>query len=99
MSVAGQWTVTMDTPLGKQQVSLTFAEAGGNWTGTLSGHRIGTAGLTAINVAGSSVTCESKVNTPMGVVQLALQGTVEGDSLSGVCKTTFGNANFTGVRS
>jgi hypothetical protein len=98
MSVEGQWNVTMDTPLGKQQFTLTFTQAGGSWTGTLAGGRTGTAELTAINVAGPTVTFETKVNSPMGAIQLSLSGTVTGDALNGVCKTSFGDANFSGVR-
>ena len=98
MSVEGQWNVTMDTPLGKQQFNLTFKQAAGVWSGTMAGGRTGTSELSAVKVEGDSVSFETNVNSPMGSVKLSMSGNVSGDALSGVCKTSFGNANFSGVR-
>jgi len=98
MSVEGQWNVTMDTPLGKQQFTLSFKQAGGAWSGTMVGGRTGTSELTAIKVDGGAVSFETNVNSPMGSLKLTMIGNVTGDALSGVCKTSFGDANFTGVR-
>jgi hypothetical protein len=98
MSVAGQWNVTMDTPLGKQEFKLNLSEAAGAWSGTVVGPRIGTAPLSDIKVDGTALSFDTNVNSPMGAIKLTLSGTVSGDALSGVCKTAFGNANFTAVR-
>jgi hypothetical protein len=62
------------------------------------GARIGTSELTALKVEGLAISCEAKVNSPMGPVNITMNGTVSGDAISGVCKTLFGNANFSGVR-
>lgn len=98
MSVEGQWNVTMDTPMGTQQFSLTFVQAVGTWSGTMVGGRTGTAELSSVKVEGAAVSFEAKVNSPMGSVKLSMSGTVAGDAISGVCKTMFGNADFKGVR-
>jgi hypothetical protein len=98
MSVEGQWNVTMDTPLGKQQFTLSFTQAAGAWSGTMVGGRTGTSELTAIKVEGPAVSFETNVNSPMGSIKLSVSGNLTGDALNGVCKTSFGDANFTGVR-
>jgi hypothetical protein len=98
MSVEGQWNVTMDTPLGKQQFTLSFTQAAGTWSGSMVGGRTGTSELTGIKVEGQAVSFETNVNSPMGSIKLSMSGNVAGDALSGVCKTSFGDANFTGVR-
>jgi hypothetical protein len=98
MSVAGEWNMTMDTPLGKQEFKLNLSEAAGVWSGAVVGPRIGTAPLTDIKVEGTTLSFDTNVNSPMGAIKLSLSGSLSGDALSGVCKTAFGNANFTGVR-
>jgi hypothetical protein len=70
----------------------------GAWSGTLANARTGTAQLTDIKVEGQAVSFETSVNSPMGTIKLSVSGNVAGDALNGVCKTSFGNANFTGVR-
>jgi autotransporter translocation and assembly factor TamB len=98
MSVEGQWNVTMDTPLGTQQFSLNFRQAGGAWSGTMTGDKIGTAELTSLKVEGTSVSFETKVNSPMGPLSVTMSGSVNGSALTGVCKTMFGNMDFKGAR-
>lgn len=97
MSVEGQWNVSMDTPLGKQQFSLNFAQAGGAWSGTMAGAR-GTTELVGVKVDGGTVSFETTVNGPMGSLKLNMSGTVDGNAIKGVCKTMFGNADFAGTR-
>ena len=98
MSVAGQWNVTMDTPLGAQQFTLTFTEAAGAWSGSMVGGRTGTTELKNMQVAGTVVSFETNVNSPMGALTLNMSGTIAGDAITGTCKTMFGNAEFKGVR-
>jgi hypothetical protein len=98
MNVAGQWNVTMETPLGTQQFSLTFREAAGVWSGTMVGDKTGTSELSSLKVDGTSVSFETKVNSPMGSLKLNMSGTVNGDAIAGVCKTMFGDADFKGAR-
>lgn len=97
MSVAGKWNVTMDTPMGTQKLTWDFQPSGAGWTGTMDG-TAGRADLTDIAVDGSNVSFRSRVSTPMGALNLTFQGAANGDRISGVCKTMFGDAKFEGSR-
>jgi hypothetical protein len=97
MSVAGKWNVSMDTPIGTQKFVWELQEAGGGWVGTMDA-QTGRAELTQIKVNGDDVAFETRINSPMGAIHLTFQGVVSGDQISGACKTTFGNSQFTGSR-
>ena len=97
MSIAGKWNVSMDTPIGRQQFAWDFRESGGAWTGVLDGPT-GRADLKDIKVNGDTVAFETRVNSPMGAINLSFSGAVSGDQISGTCKTMFGNAQFSGTR-
>jgi hypothetical protein len=98
MSVEGSWNVKMDTPMGTQQFTLNFSQSAGVWNGTLINERTGNSELSGLKVDGSAVSFETKVNSPMGSLKVTMNATVDGDAIAGVCKTTLGNANFTGKR-
>ena len=97
MSVAGKWNVSMDTPIGRQQFAWDLKEGDGAWTGVMDGPT-GRADLKDIRVSGDSVAFETRVNSPMGAINLSFSGAVAGDQISGTCKTMFGNVQFTGAR-
>jgi len=98
MGVDGHWNVRMETPLGTQVFSLTFSQSAGVWSGTMISDRTGTTDLTDLKVDGATVAFETKLSGPMGSLKLTMNGTVDGNAIAGVCKTSLGNANFTGVR-
>ncbi len=98
MSVEGQWNVTMETPLGTQRFSLKFSQSAGAWSGTMVAEKTGASELSALKVDGATVSFETKVSSPMGPLKLDMSGTVQGDTLTGVCKTMLGNANFSAMR-
>ena len=97
MSVAGKWNVSMDTPIGRQQFGWDLQENGGAWSGVMDGPT-GRADLKDIRVSGDSVAFDTRINSPMGAINLAFSGAVQGDQISGTCKTMFGNAQFSGTR-
>jgi hypothetical protein len=98
MSLAGKWSVSMDTPIGRQQFGWEIKESGGSWSGVMDGPT-GRAELKDIRVNGDSVAFETRINSPMGALDLNFSGAVQGDQISGTCKTLFGNAQFAGTRS
>ena len=58
----------------------------------------GRSDLNNIRVDGDSVGFETRVNSPMGAINLTFDGSVSGDQISGTCKTMFGDTQFTGAR-
>lgn len=97
MSVAGKWNVTMDTPIGTQKFVWDLQHAEGGWKGAMEG-QTGRSELNAIKVDGNNFGFDTRVNSPMGAINLTFSGAVNGDQISGACKTMFGNSQFTGQR-
>jgi hypothetical protein len=97
MSAAGKWNVTMDTPIGRQKFVWDLQRSGDAWRGTMDG-QAGRSELNNIRVDGDSVGFETRVNSPMGAINLAFDGSISGDQISGTCKTVFGDTQFTGAR-
>jgi hypothetical protein len=98
MSIEGSWNVKMDTPMGTQQFTLSFSQSAGAWNGTLINERTGNSELSGLKVDGDTVSFDTKVNSPMGSLKVTMNATVQGDAITGVCKTMLGNANFAGQR-
>ena len=97
MSVAGKWNVTMETPIGTQKFVWDLQSQAGAWSGTMAAST-GTTALTNIEADGQKFSCESDVSSPMGSIHVAFSGEVIGDTVTGSCRTQFGNSAFTGTR-
>lgn len=94
----GTYDVKAKTPLGKKQGTLVLATEGDVCHADLSiigmnKHLVGT-------INGQEVTFEGTVNLPfpIGKTNFTLTGTVEGDVLSGVCKTKKFSFDVSGTR-
>jgi hypothetical protein len=87
----------MDTPIGTQKFVWTIQPAGAGWSGSMES-RAGTSEMANVNVVGDRLSFDTAVNSPMGSVQLAFSGAAAGDTISGTCKTRFGDTQFSGVR-
>ncbi len=97
MTVDGKWNITMKTPMGEQNATLTLASDGGALTGEMAG-ATGTAALEDGKVDGGKVSWNAKITTPMPMT-LEFEGDVDGDNISGNVKLgAFGNAAFSGTR-
>jgi len=97
MSVAGKWNVTMETPIGTQKFVWDLQSQAGAWSGTMAAST-GTTALTNIVADGDRFSCESNVSSPMGSIHVAFSGEVTGNTVTGSCRTQFGNSAFTGTR-
>ena len=97
MSVDGNWTIAMETPLGTRHASLALATAGGSLSGTMSGE----AGTTAIangRVSGGDIAFTVDITQPM-TMTLEFSAKVAGDAMTGSVKLgMFGTAPLTGAR-
>ena len=97
MSVAGVFKVTMNTPMGAQEITLTLNEEGGSLSGSMSGAQ-GTQEFSGGTVDGDSASWNVEMTQPMEMT-LEFTATVDGDDISGDAKLgSFGNASFAGAR-
>lgn len=97
MSVDGTWSITMTTPRGDQQSTLTVKSDGAVFTGTTSSQR-GTAEIKDGKVNGNSLSWTTQLTSPMPMT-LSYSATVDGDAMTGnVQLGSFGSAPLKGVR-
>jgi hypothetical protein len=96
MSVDGTWNISMETPMGTRNASVTLKADGSTLTGTMSGDD----GSTNIydGTAGDQLKWKTDIVSPMPMT-LEFTATVTGDSLEGtVALGMFGNAPLSGTR-
>lgn len=97
MSADGDWNVTMKSPMGNQDATLTLKTEGANLSGKIVGAQ-GTQEFTDGTIAADLLSWKVSLTQPMPM-QLEFSATVDGDSISGDVKLgAFGNATFEGQR-
>ncbi|MGY4623168.1 hypothetical protein [Bradyrhizobium sp. USDA 4486] len=97
MAVDGNWNLTMTTPMGERQATLTLKATGGTLTGT-QGAEGNTAEIFDGTVSGENVNWKVSITNPMRLT-LEFTGTVTGDSMSGEMGIgPMGSFPFTGAR-
>ena len=97
MSVDGNWNITMSTPMGERNATLTLTSAGGTLTGTQAAD--GNSGeIFDGTVNGNDVAWKISITNPMPLT-LAFSGKVDGDTISGdVSIGPMGSFPFKGQR-
>jgi hypothetical protein len=99
MSIAGKWNVTMNTPVGTMKFSWDFAQESAGWRGRMIGQgMVKDSDLRDIHVDGDKVSFATTTQSPLGALELEFAGTAAGDSLPGVCKTSYGEFAFSAAR-
>ena len=81
MSVDGNWTMVLATPMGEQEATLTLTSADGILTGTQSAQGR-SAEITDGAVKGDELKWTASITDPMPLT-LTFTGTVDGDTMSG----------------
>lgn len=94
MSAAGNWIMTMQTPMGEQKPEVTLGDDG---TGSMKSP-MGEAALYDVVLDDDAVSFASDMKSPMGEITLVFTGTVDGDNFTGSVKTPMGDQPVTGVR-
>jgi hypothetical protein len=95
--VAGDWTLSVETPNGTRTPTASFKQEGENLTGTYKG-ALGEAPLKG-SIKGNEIKFTVTVNTPNGELALDYSGTVDGDSMKGTVKFgQLGEGTFTGKK-
>ncbi len=97
MAVDGNWNLTMTTPMGERQATLSLKAAGGTLTGT-QGAEGNSAEIFDGTVNGDSVAWKVSITNPMPLT-LEFTGTVAGDNINGEMGIgPMGSFPFTGAR-
>ena len=97
MSADGTWNVTMNTPMGAQQATLTLKTAGDALEGKMEGAQ-GAMDLEEGKVDGDALSWSANMTSPMAM-KLEFTAKVEGDKISGEVELgAFGKATFSGDR-
>ena len=97
MAVDGNWNLTMTTPMGERNATLSLKAAGGALTGT-QGAEGNTADIFDGTVSGDAVNWKVSITNPMPLT-LEFIGKVSGDSMSGEMGIgPMGSFPFTGAK-
>jgi hypothetical protein len=97
MAVDGNWNLTMTTPMGERQATLSLKAEGGTLTGS-QGAEGNTAEIFDGTVNGDAVSWKVSITNPMPLT-LEFTGTVAGDSINGEMGIgPMGSFPFTGAR-
>ena len=97
MAVDGNWNLTMTTPMGERQATLTLQSSGSTLTGTQGADGNSTEIFDG-TVSGDDVAWKVSITNPMPLT-LEFKGAVAGDDISGEMGIGFmGNFPFTGKR-
>ena len=97
MSADGSWSITINSPMGAQQATLTLSTEGGALSGTMAGAQ-GTQEFSGGTVDGDNLAWTVDMTQPMPM-KLEITATVAGDEISGNVKLgAFGEASFSGSR-
>ena len=96
-NVDGTWKLTVNSPMGQQNIDLNLASAGSELTGSLSG-AMGSTDIKNGKVDGDSISFEAQITEPFAI-SINVTGDVTGDELKGQVKTQgFGSFPMKGVR-
>ncbi|HIG41576.1 MAG: hypothetical protein ABGY96_12930 [bacterium] len=97
MSADGDWKVTMNTPMGAQEATLTLDTSGDSLSGKMAGAQ-GVQEFEGGTADGNSLAWNVKMTQPMPM-DLDFTAEIDGDSISGKVKLgAFGDATFEGTR-
>lgn len=97
MSADGTWNITMNTPMGAQNGTLTLAIDGDTLSGNMSGPQ-GKLELSDGKVEGDTYSWNAAMTSPMPIT-LEFSAKVDADEISGDVKLgAFGTSTFSGTR-
>jgi hypothetical protein len=98
MAVDGTYKIEIDSPMGKQEATLTLKTAGAKLSGTMESS-FGKSDFTGGVVKGNDVSWDTEITSPMGKMALSYKGKVAGNDISGEVKAgDFGTSPFKGKK-
>lgn len=97
MPLTGNWKIVIDSPMGKQESSLTLAESGNKLTGRQSSS-FGEGDILNGAVDGNKASWTVEMTSPFAIT-LTFSAVADGDAISGVVNAgAFGDSPFKGSR-
>jgi len=93
----GTWTLTIDTPAGTQEPTLTITGVEGDLTGAF-GSPAGEIDLTSVSFTDGALEFAVTIDFNGQALALNFSGTVDGDSMTGSFASDFGDFAATAVR-
>ena len=97
MSFDGDWNVTMNTPMGTQEGTLTFDTSGDGLSGKMAGPQ-GTETFSGGSIDGNTLAWELKMTSPMPI-NLEFKVQINGEDLNGTVQLgAFGEATISGSK-
>lgn len=97
MKIDGSYNLSLNTPVGTQDGSLTLKSDGTSLSGTLTNAR-GSSAFAGGTITGGAVEFDTKIPTPLGRLKAHVTGKVDGDHFSGDAKLPLGTAHIEGDR-
>ncbi len=98
MAIDGTWNISMNTPMGTRNMTLTLDTASGGLAGRVESEQ-GSTAITNASADGDSAKWDVEMSGPMGALTLSYAGQVEGDSMKGTVQFgSFGSGDFSGTR-
>lgn len=91
----GVWDMSMNTPIGPIEATLTLNADG---TGSMSSLELGEAPFDGATYDGNNVTFDIAVDAQGQVVALGFSGQVDGNAMNGQFSSDFGPIDATGTR-
>lgn len=97
MSVAGDYKITMNTPMGPMSATLTFKEDAGQISGKMSGD-LGENDFSNCTLEGNTAKFNLDISAMGQQVSLACEAVFDGDNIKGTMSSPMGGADFSGQR-
>jgi len=98
MAVDGTWKLTVNTPMGVQESTLTISASGATLTGTQTAGSSEGRTIEDGTVNGNNISWKASITRPMALT-LEFSAAVDGDKMSGSVKLgPFGKQAFSGAR-
>lgn len=95
--LAGDWTLTIDTPRGVQHPVLSIQRNNSGYTATYSG-RQGVLTIDEVTRDGNRFAFPLSITVPIGTIEVSYEGVIDGDRMTGVVGNPRGEVPFTGER-
>lgn len=97
MAIDGAYKIEIDTPMGKQEATITFKTDGDKLSGSADS-MMGKQDFTG-TVNGNDLAWTMDINSPMGEMKLEYTAKVTGDDIAGEVKAgNFGSSPFKGKK-
>lgn len=84
VELAGSWSLSAETPQGKNESKVTFKKDGSGFSGTISGGRLpGPVDLSDIELSGNALKFKYTVSFGGNSMEVTVEGTIEGTTFKG----------------